>query len=304
MPIGREPPGGKMDNEEMAALLEATGDYRILRRLKPRRLINDPDGSICKRALFVDVETTGLAPNEDEIIELAMAPFTYSVDGRIFEVQDSFQGLQEPAKPIPPEITRITGIDQSMVEGRKLDLEAVNRLVEDADIILAHNAAFDRKFCERLSSTFREKPWGCSATQIDWRLENFEGSRLGYLVASAGLFYDRHRALNDCYAAIELLATRLPVSGRLALDVLLEQARAVSWRIWAIHAPYELKDHLKRRGYKWSNGENGNRRAWFIDVKAENRDAEIGFLRSEIYRYEPPLEVERVDAFDRFSERA
>lgn len=293
-----------MNNEEMAALLVATGDYRVLRKLTPRRLVNEPDDSPAKRALFVDVETTGLSPENDEIIELAMVPFTYSVDGRIFEVQDPFQGLQEPSKPIPPEITRITGIDQSMVEGQKLDLEGVNRLVENADIIIAHNAGFDRKFCERLSPAFKEKPWGCSATQIDWRAENFEGSRLGYLVACAGYFYDRHRALNDCYAAIELLATRLPVSGRLALDALLEQARAISWRIWAIQAPFDLKDHLKRRGYKWSSGENGTRRAWFIDVSVEKREAEIDFLRTEIYRHDPPIEVERIDAFDRFSERA
>jgi DNA polymerase-3 subunit epsilon len=293
-----------MTNEEMISVLEATGVFRVLRKVLPRCIINSPDGTPVKKALFIDVETTGLSFEMDEIIELAMVPFTYGMDGRIFEVQDPFQGFQEPTTPISAEITRITGIDQNMVEGRRLNLEVVNRLVENADIILAHNAAFDRKFCERLSSTFREKPWGCSATQIDWRLENFEGSRLGYLVASVGFFYDRHRALNDCYAAVELLATRLPVSGRLALDILLERARAVTWRIWAIHAPFELKEHLKRRGYKWSSGENGARRAWFIDVSAEKKEAEIGFLHSEIYRYEPPIEVERIDAFDRFSERA
>jgi DNA polymerase-3 subunit epsilon len=301
-PINDE--GLAMDNEEMVALLEATGDYRILRRLKPRRLINDPDDSITKRALFVDVETTGLAPDRDEIIELAMVPFTYSVDGRIFDFQDPFQGFQEPSEPISAEITRITGIEQSMVGGQRLDLEVVNSFVENADIVIAHNAAFDRRFCERLSPTFKGKAWGCSATQIDWRSENFEGSRLGYLVANAGYFYERHRALNDCYAAIELLATRLPVSGKLALDVLLEQARAVSWRIWANHAPFELKDNLKRRGYKWSTGKDGTRRAWYIDVSAERREAEIEFLRSEIYRYDPPIEMKRIDAFNRFSERA
>jgi DNA polymerase III subunit epsilon len=284
-------------------LLEATGNYRVLRKISPTCIINERDGTPIKRALFVDVETTGLSAESDEIIELAMVPFTYGIDGRIFEVEEAFQGFQEPSKPISPEITRITGIAQSMVAGKRLDLASVESVASEADIIIAHNAAFDRRFLERLSPSFQTKPWGCSATQIEWRMEGFEGSRLGYLVAQAGYFYDQHRALNDCYAAIELLSMPLPVSGKLALGALLEKARSVVWRIWANHAPFDLKEQLKKRGYKWSSGENGSQRAWYIDVSPEAYEAEIEFLRAEIYRYDPPISTKRVDAYDRFSER-
>jgi DNA polymerase III subunit epsilon len=187
--------------------------------------------------------------------------------------------------------------------GPRSSLEVANSFLENADIVIAHNAGFDRRFCERLSSTFKDKPWGCAATQIDWRSEAFEGTRLGYLVASAGYFYDQHRALNDCYAAIELLSMPLPVSGKLALGALLENARSVAWRIWANHAPFDLKEQLKKRGYKWSSGENGSQRAWYIDVSPEAYEAEIEFLRAKIYRYDPPISAKRVDAYDRFSER-
>ena len=63
--------------EEMAATLAASGQYRIQRRLKPRAALPVPEGVTSKLALFVDVETTGLDHAKDEIIELAMVPFTY-----------------------------------------------------------------------------------------------------------------------------------------------------------------------------------------------------------------------------------
>ena len=292
-----------MTNDEMIAALEATGGFRVLRKVSPRRVINAPDGTPVKRALFVDVETTGLSPERDEIIELAMVPFTYGPDGRIFEVGEPFQGFQEPSEPISAEITKITGIDQNMVSGRHLDHGAIEAVVSSADIIIAHNAGFDRKFLERLNRAFVTKPWGCSATQVDWKGEGFEGTRLGYLLSHAGYFHDRHRALNDCYAAIELLSKPLPSSGKFALQDLLENARAVTCRIWANQAPYDLKDQLKKRGYKWSAGENGTQRAWYTDVAQERRDAEIAFLFAEIYRYEGPVTTRRIDAYDRFSDR-
>ena len=292
-----------MNNEEMISHLEETGDFKVLRRVKPREYINRTDGSETRRGLYVDVETTGLSTMSDEIIELAMVPFNCGLDGRIFELHKPFQCFNEPEAPISEEITKITGIDQSMVQRHKIDIIAVDQFVTDADIIIAHNASFDRRFLERLSPAFRMKPRACSATQVDWREEGFEGSRLGYLVAMAGLFYDRHRALNDCYAAIELLAQTLLKSGKTGLETLLMSARSISHRIWAINAPYDLKDSLKRRGYRWNNGENGTPRSWYIDVSAEKKDAEINFLQHEIYRWEAPIHTTDFDAYDRFSVR-
>ena len=293
-----------MKYDEMVAILEATGDFRVLRRLKPRDHIYPPDGSATKTALFVDVETTGLNPFRDEIIELAMIPFRYGPDGKIFEILEPFQSLQQPKSDISDEITKITGIDASMVEGQQIDWSAVEKTVDQADIILAHNAAFDRKFLERYSDIFRLKPWGCSATQVDWKNEGFEGTRLAYLVAHAGYFYDRHRALNDCYAAVELLGKPLPKTGKFVLGSLLENARAVTWRIWANHAPFDMKDNLKRRGYRWNNGDNGTPRAWYVDLSEEHRDTEVKFLQQEIYNWEAPISFRRIDAYDRFSSRA
>jgi DNA polymerase-3 subunit epsilon len=292
-----------MNYDEMVASLEATGNFKVLKRVVPKDHIYPPDGSGNRRALYVDVETTGLSPAKDEIIELAMVPFNYGPDGRIFEILPPFQSFQDPRNPIPAEITRITGIDQSMVEGHRIEIARVEEMVSEADIIVAHNAGFDRRFLERLCSAFITKPWGCSATQVSWREEGYEGSRLGYLVSMGGYFYDRHRALNDCYAAIELLSEPLPKNGNIAFDVLLNNARSVTIRLWATHAPFDLKDNLKARGYRWNNGEYGTQKAWYIDLPIEKRDEEIAYLQKEIYGWEAPIHTTRIDAYDRFSER-
>jgi DNA polymerase-3 subunit epsilon len=258
---------------------------------------------VTRLGLFVDVETTGLDPRRDEIIELAMIPFRYGLDGRIYEVGEPFQGFRQPAEPIPPEITALTGIDDAMVAGQTIDLDAVTAAAAPAALVIAHNAAFDRRFLERFCEVFRTKPWACSMSQIDWSAEGHEGVKLGYLAAGAGFFYDRHRAVNDCAAAIELLATDLPRSGVPALVQLLERARTPTWRIWAENSPFAMKDLLKARGYRWSGDDGVPSRAWYIDVSDARKDEELLFLKREIYRGEIDLLSRRIDAYDRFSDR-
>ena len=289
--------------ETLAHTLEAAGDYRIIRRLKPRPRTIPPPGTPVRLGLVVDVETTGLDPRRDEIIELAMTPFTYGLDGAVFGVDESFQGLRQPSEPIAPEITAITGITNEMVNGQAIDPVHVAKFAASASLVIAHNAAFDRRFLERFSDVFSTKPWACSLSQIDWAAEGFEGTKLAYLAQATGFFYDRHRAMHDCLATIELLAMRLPRSGVTGLSRLLDGARTVAWRIWAENSPFNLKDVLKARGYRWNGDPGPQPRAWYIDVPEAQRESELRFLRTEIYQYEVDPPVRRIDAYDRFSDR-
>jgi DNA polymerase-3 subunit epsilon len=291
------------DLEAMAAVLERSGVYRLQRKLAPL-VARPPPASVSTRlGLFVDIETTGLDHVRDEIIELAMVPFTYGADGEIYEVGAAFEQLRQPSNPISAEITALTGITDAMVEDRAIDPNDVAAFAAPAALVVAHNAAFDRRFLERLCEVFSTKPWACSMNEIDWAGEGYEGTKLAYLAAGAGFFYDRHRATHDCLAAIELLARRHARSGRTGLQQLLDRARTPTWRIWAENSPFDLKDVLKARGYRWNGDGNGAPRAWYIDVSEIQREAELAFLKAEIYRGEIDLLVRRITAYDRYSER-
>jgi len=291
------------DLEAMAVILERSGAYRVQRRLAPLSGRAPPADVPTRLGLFVDTETTGLDPARDEIIELAMVPFTYGVDGEVYDVGAAFEQLRQPSKPISAEITAITGITDAMVEGQSIDPSAVAAFAAPAALVVAHNAAFDRRFLERFCEVFTTKPWACSMSEIDWAAEGYEGTKLAYLAAGAGFFYERHRATHDCHAAIALLARRHAGTGRTGLQQLLERARTPSWRIWAENSPFDFKDVLKARGYRWNGEGIGGPRAWYIDVPAEQKDAELSFLKREIYQGEIELLVRRIDAHDRFSTR-
>jgi DNA polymerase-3 subunit epsilon len=292
--------------EEMAAALEASGRYRILRRLEPRTMIVKSDGTPTRRGIFVDVETTGLDPLTDEIIELAMVPFDFTSDGRIFAVHESFSRFRDPGRPIPAVVTALTGITDAMVAGTSIDTSEVQEFLgPDAVIIFAHNAGFDRRFVEKFCSAFTMLPWACSWAELPWAEEGFDSAKLAHLAAAFGFFYDGHRAVHDCQAGVEILARAFPRSGRGVLGTLLESARQPRWRIWAAAAPFELKDSLKRRSYRWSDGSDGRPRAWYIDVPEYGIEAEFAFLRREIYgRDDVDIASRRMTAFERFSDRA
>lgn len=72
----------------------------------------------------------------------------------------------------------------------------------------------------------------------------------------------------------------------------------------AEQSPFDLKDALKRRGYRWSDGSDGRPRSWYVDVDESKLAEEIAFLKTEIYlrNVEPRLQI--LTAFDRFSIRA
>jgi DNA polymerase-3 subunit epsilon len=82
--------------------------------------------------------------------------------------------LREPSVPISPEITRLTGITPDMVAGQVLDLEAVEKFIAPAELIIAHNAALigpSVSACPRLPG----QGWACSHSEIAWSGFGFEG---------------------------------------------------------------------------------------------------------------------------------
>ena len=290
------------DLAAMAQTLEQSGDYRVLRRLPLREHFSTPT-ELAKVGILFDVETTGLDTASDEVVELGMVKFSFHPDGTVAAVLDTFISSNEPSRTIPEEAIKLHGITNEMAAGHKIDGNAITAFASDAAIIIAHNAAFDRKFAERYWPVFASKPWACSVNQIEWRAHGFEGSRLGYLLGGIGMFHRSHRAVDDCHALLEILAHTIAGVDRTALSLLLENARRKTIRIWAEQAPFDLKDELKKRGYRWSSGDEGRPKAWYVDIDEAKRDDEIAYLRQSIYLRDVDLLAQTLSAFDRFSIR-
>ena len=116
------------DHESTARMLEATGDYRVLRRLQPRPVaVSRSPRQGEKIAVIVDTETTGLDQTRDEVIELGMIALTYDGDGQVGDVIGTFNALREPGVPISPEITRLTGITPDMFRCRSFSSRSLGR---------------------------------------------------------------------------------------------------------------------------------------------------------------------------------
>lgn len=124
-------------------ITDGTPEDVIVRYRSLKKIAQTADfGVLDRNVVVIDTETTGLSFAHDELIQIAAAKIE---NGKISE---TFNTYVKPEKPIPEEITHLTGIDDSTVEDAPRAQEALQMLVEfvgDA-IIVAHNVEFDKTF--------------------------------------------------------------------------------------------------------------------------------------------------------------
>ncbi|MBR5768327.1 MAG: PHP domain-containing protein, partial [Clostridia bacterium] len=141
-------------------LVEKKGDDRALKNViygmegyfvddTSRAVYGDADADFeTDEFCIFDIETTGLSSHRDRIIEIGAVIFKGG------KMTDVFCTYVDPGMPIPENITNLTGIKNSDVEGAPSQREAVGAFLRFAGdrILVAHNALFDvgfiRKACE------------------------------------------------------------------------------------------------------------------------------------------------------------
>ena len=290
--------------EHLAQQLEHHPDYRVLRRLPMRSHFQPaPDGAFLRRGVVLDTETTGMDSAQDRVIELGMVVFEFDpASGTVVRVVDVFDELEDPGFAIPPATIAIHHITDEMVSGRSIDDAAVTRLLKDVAVVIAHNAAFDRPFVEQRWPVFADMDWACSFKDIPWREEGFGSAKLEFLLHANGFFHEAHRAEADCRALLELLSRHLPERQQPALLPLLETLNQPQYRVYATGSPFETKDMLKARGYRWS----AEIRCWSRVVAGEEaRAEELTWLKRRVYAGRPAhVEVEPLGARVRYSQRS
>ena len=284
---GAPPPA---DPERLARQLEAHPGYRVLRALDPRAGVEKlaPRNGAERVAAVIDTETTGLNPKADRIIEIALQRFSFDEAGSIRQVERPRSWLEDPRRPLPPQIARLTGLRDDDLWGRRFDDDAIIAIAADADIIIAHNAAINRPNYDRRFPPINDQAWACSLSQLDWLDLGFDGRALGHLLMQSGRFFEGHRAENDTGALVALLGTAV-ADGRTVLAHLLDRCEGDSVRVDATGAPFEAKDTLKGAGYRW----DAPRRLWWREVQAGDLESETEWLDRHVYqgRGRPTLET-------------
>ena len=290
--------------EQMAQLLEQHADYRVLRRLVPRMDFGPNPGGLgaSQRVLVLDTETTGLTHQADKIIELAMLLVQVdSATGLPFGPVEVFEGFEDPGMPIPQIAQEVTGINDDMVKGQRLDDAQVAAMVARADLVVAHNAGFDRPFVEARFPCFATKAWACSFADIDWKAAGAGSAKLSALAQDQGWFYDAHRAQVDCHALLQVLSRPVGGSATTGLHQLIAAAALPSFKLRATGSPFESKDKLKTRGYRW----DAEAKVWACTLASQALlDAELAWLQAEVYgRRSVRPEIEALDSSVRYSAR-
>lgn len=271
-------------HQRAAALLDGHSGYKVLRALPAPGVysVAEPQGLV-RTAAVIDVETMGPDPNHP-IIDLPIQRVAFDTRGVIVQVGQPRQWFEDPGMSIPADITRLTGITDADVAGKRIDTDEAVSLITSTTVAIAHNAAFDAPRVERRLPAIAGHAWACSCNEVPWPELGFDGRKLGHLLMQQGIFHHGHRAAVDVWATINLLGSMLP-DGETVSAKLIRQAEQPSVRMEATNAPFEAKDALKARGYRW----HADRRTWWTEIATADEAAETGWLREACSCTQPKL---------------
>ena len=261
--------------------LKANDGQIILRKYKPPSpeliISNDESISIC----FLDTETTGINRLTDQIIELAIKVVEFEQkSGKIISITGEYESFNQPDKEIGEHIVALTGINDDMVKDKYIEWDKVDYILKNVDLIVAHNASFDRAFVDRYSKITPNKIWACSIKDIDWLSKGFPNQKQELLCYWHGFYFDAHRAMNDVDALIHLMIHSYYDKDRPIIE-LINNAKKVIYKIYVTNFPYneQKKDLIKSEGYRW----NTKDKIWFKEVGEKELESEKTYLNKIIY---------------------
>lgn len=198
-----------------------------------------------KDFVSIDLETTGLLPKEDRIIEIAAIRFRGGKEAGVYH------SYLNPGREIPERITELTGITGKMLEGAPQFADVCTEILEfiGDDVLMAHHISFDFAFLKRAVlnsiSSKQAKAIGFEKKGIDtlkiarYFLPEMESRSLGALCKHYGIAIDAHKAEEDARATAFLYLKMWEEFGD-AQDLEASKNK--------IFAPYQLVYKIKKEG--------------------------------------------------------
>lgn len=128
-------------------------------------------------ALFLDTETNGLHADTDEVIEIALILVSIDPSGiREPTIINSYHGYQKPKNPLSLDLLVLfcDGYLSHLKEAT-FDHQKIEKMFNDADLIVTHNVHFEKPFIEKTwGETVTDKRWICTFKDITWEI-NIDG---------------------------------------------------------------------------------------------------------------------------------
>lgn len=257
---------------------------------------------------IIDLETTGLDFQSDKIIEIGLISIAFNLEEGMIGLRHQYTGLQDPGKPLTVKIQEITGLTDAILARQSIDWHEVLNILTQSDYVVCHNSSFDRKFLEAATPDYigekiKQMPFGCTLNGIDWNHHGFLSQKLVDLNSRLKFRYPAHRALNDCWATINLLRQ---VPG--ALNELIADIHQDKTLIFVTGTTYHQSSDLKAQRFSYSSGDGASGMYWYKYENVSALPATKEWLDRVIFKEEGfsdgLLCIEHVPATDRYSTRA
>lgn len=229
-----------------------------------------------KLVLILDTETTGIDPHTDRAIEVAAVQYSLEHSCVVSSFSALIEGVDNAAEAINHIPAKVLpyGLPAGKVWTR------VAEMASPCDAILAHNAAFDRRFVP--SDMDADKPWICTLNGITWPVQG-DGRNLVAIALAHGLgVVDPHRALADCLLIARLL-TRCRELGT-DLDAMLQRGLRPQATFQAL-VSFDHKELAKAKGFQW----DASARKWIREMAIEDATPEL--LGFEVRRIARTVEI-------------
>jgi len=252
---------------------------------------------------FLDVETTGFDLVDNEIIEIAIKLIEINKNDCLdIKAVHKYESYNDPGFSISEEISSLTGITDDKVNNKSINWDKVKTLLDACQLVVAHNAKFDRKFIEKYIKT--ENVWACSQNDVNWKNRGFFKKSLELLCIWHGFYYGAHRAMNDVNATIYLTTHPYYSTNKPILEII-ENAKKPLYKIINKFAYNE--NHIKliksrkinESKYTW----NSSNKSWdiFFNNEKDTND-EIEWLKDNIYNGNFKGAVQLISSYERYKE--
>ena len=204
-----------------------------------------------ERLLILDTETTGLDPAEHRCIEVGAVLFHVPQRAVLSQISFLLPCQSNPAQAINGIAAEVSRLPQPWQPA----LACFEAMVEAAEVVVAHNAGFDRQWFGHGPLPAITKPWLCSMEDLRWPAER--QLRATPSVRDLALAYGvpvwaAHRALTDCIYLAQVFERCAD------LEQLLEAGLAPR-RLYRARLSYEERHKAREAGFRWNEPISG---AW------------------------------------------